>query len=164
MTPPSSGSSNHHHHSYHPSSNGNAVMAFAMPGASPMRFSASLLSGGSYRKALVGPYLNGAGGSAGMGGGGESSPFLYIAWGSAHDGGSPYSDANMNASGTRRRRRKRSGCGGRATANNVTMVPSSVVRHPSSSSQHCPHHLDCTYLHNLLADIIFTRLHSTYFN
>ena len=30
-----------------------------------------------------------------------------------------------------------------ATANNVTMVPSSVVRHPSSSLQDCPHHLDC---------------------
>ena len=139
MTPHSGGSSNHHHHSHHPSSNGNAFMAFAMPGASPMGFSASPLSGGSYRKALVGPYLNGASGSADMGGG--------------------------SLSGTRHRRRKRSGCGGRATANNVTMVPSSVVRHPSSSSQHCHiTSLDCTYLHNLLADIIFTRLHSTYFN
>ena len=64
-----------------------------------MGFSASPLSGGSYRKALVGPYINGAGGSAGMGGGEESSPFPYIDWGSPHDGASPHSDANMNASG-----------------------------------------------------------------
>ena len=79
------------------------------------------------RKALVGPYLNGASGSADMGGG--------------------------PSSGTRRRRRKRSGCGGRATANNVAVVrrPSSIIivaTLPTSLR------LYRTYLHNLLADIL----------
>jgi len=56
-------------------------------------FGASPLSGGSYRKALVGPYLNNDGHNNGNA---ESSPFPYIDWGSPHDAspqdGSPPQD------------------------------------------------------------------------